>query len=128
MSTPKVKPLKDVSVKEAATLLGVCPNKLFAFLREQKVFSQDNIPYGRYTARGLFRLKLVGVRDLESNRYLRTHGQPRVTADGLVFIRDLLNEHPETAQAIRRRNRPARDPKTARRSAESRARRIAGAG
>ena len=125
--TMKVQQLSDVSVKQAAKMLDVCPLKLFDFLRTQNIFNSQNIPHDKYCRQGFFRSKLLSISKSTGSRFMRTHAQPRVTAAGLGFISELLDGNPEKAQAIRRRNSRAGNQKTAPRSTESSTRTTASA-
>ena len=115
MNTIKSKQLSDVSVKQAAQFLNVCPNKLFGFLRTHNIFTAENMPYGKYTAKGHFRVRLT------STPRKAIYMQPRVTATGLTFIKELLDGNPEEAQAIRRRDKQTRKAKSPRPSTQKRA-------
>ena len=114
MNAAKVTLLSDVSVKTAARLLNLHPNKLFEFLRELHIFSAENMPCGRYTSQGYFRVRITNTP--RKPIYM----QPRVTERGLVFINELLDGHPQAAQAIRCRNKAAKTNRSAPPSAEKR--------
>ncbi len=84
-----------------AKVLDIGPNKLFAFLREQKVLMTDgprhNLPYAEYMDRGYFEVREYTLTHL-------THGienktQTLVTPKGLAFIHRLWDEaHAVVAQ------------------------------
>jgi prophage antirepressor-like protein len=67
-----------ISIGEVAKVLdmGIGQNKLFAFLREQKILDRQNIPYQEYIDRGYFRIV--------EQKY-EVHGEVRISIKTLVF-------------------------------------------
>ena len=67
-----------ISIGEVAKVLdmGIGQNKLFAFLREQKILDRQNIPYQEYIDRGYFRIV--------EQKY-EVHGEVRINIKTLVF-------------------------------------------
>ena len=67
-----------ISIGEVAKVLdmGIGQNKLFAFLREQKILDWQNIPYQEYIDRGYFRIV--------EQKY-EVHGEVRINIKTLVF-------------------------------------------
>lgn len=67
-----------ISIGEVAKVLdmGIGQNKLFAFLREQKILDRQNIPYQEYIDRGYFRI-------VEQKYEVR--GEVRINIKTLVF-------------------------------------------
>lgn len=70
--------------------LGYGRNKLYRFLREQKVMMKGNLPYQTYIDRGYFKVKEIPVVN-DNIRFNTT--QTYVTAKGVDFINKLLKEY-----------------------------------
>ena len=77
------------SMSTVAKSLGIGRNKLFKFLREQKVLRQNNEPYQTYIDRGYFRVRQVPI-----SRSTGVFNKPQtlVTAKGIDFIARLLKQ------------------------------------
>ncbi|MDP4108031.1 MAG: phage antirepressor KilAC domain-containing protein [Bacillota bacterium] len=77
-----------------AKSLGIGRNKLFAFLREQKVLLSNNTPYQEYLDRGYFEVKEkpVAMGDSQFNK-----PQTYVFPKGVAYIERLLNERKVSA-------------------------------
>jgi len=77
-----------------AKALGIGRNKLFAFLREQKILLSNNTPYQEYLDRGYFEVKEkpVAMGDSQFNK-----PQTYVFPKGVAFIERLLNERKVSA-------------------------------
>lgn len=69
---------------EAARMLNLGPQKLFAALRSRKVLDKNNLPYREYAGRGLFTTELKEYRhpSLGMKLYAQTH----VTDQGLKWL------------------------------------------
>jgi len=72
------------TVQEVAKVLGVGPNRMFQFLREEKMLMHNNLPYQQHLDAGHFRVIEKCFRDEhgERNTYTRT----LVTGKGLAYI------------------------------------------
>lgn len=79
------------AVGAVAKMLGYGPNKLFAFLREQKILRHNNEPYQEYIDRGYFEFRLHPV--FRTSGEIENKTQPLVTAKGIDFIYKLLVKH-----------------------------------
>ncbi|PLR99601.1 phage antirepressor KilAC domain-containing protein [Bacillus sp. T33-2] len=77
-------------MNDVAKTLGYGRNKLFEFLREQKVLMKDNIPYQNYIDMGYFEVKETPIR---KGSYIFNKAQTYVTAKGVNYINKLLNKH-----------------------------------
>jgi anti-repressor protein len=74
---------------QVAKVLGVGRNKLFAFLRENKIFMGDNTPYQRYIERGYF---VVKEKPIEMGSQVINKPQTFVTSKGVDYISKLLDK------------------------------------
>ena len=81
-------------VGQVAKVLGVGRNKLFAFLRERKVFMTDNTPYQQYIDRGYF---VVKEKPIEMGSQVINKPQTYVTAKGVDYLSKILNTGMEMA-------------------------------
>jgi phage antirepressor YoqD-like protein len=89
------------SMKEAGSILGYGPNKLFRLLREKCVFKTKspakNLPYQIYIDRKYFKVKLVGyICNGRQHLYRKTY----VTGKGLTFLQRLIDTKEETKEVI----------------------------
>ena len=75
------------TMAQVAKTLGTGRNRLFAFLREQKILMSNNLPYQRYLDRGCFKVREVSVE--HSDHSLTNATQTLVTAKGLDLIQSL---------------------------------------
>ncbi|SFU70037.1 Rha family transcriptional regulator [Alicyclobacillus macrosporangiidus] len=84
-----------------AKSLGIGRNKLFAFLREQKVLRHNNEPYQEYIDRGYFRVRQYSITHFHDG--IENKAQTLVTAKGMDFIHRLLRQHGmiKDAQAVK---------------------------
>lgn len=81
------------SVGTVAKTLGYGPYKLFALLREKKVFfkrGRDNLPYQEYIDRGYFTVRQYPV--MHNTTGIENKPQILVTARGMDFINRLLEQ------------------------------------
>ena len=83
------------TMAQVAKTLGTGRNRLFAFLREQKVLMPNNLPYQRYLDRGCFTVREVSVE--HSDHSLTNATQTLVTAKGLDLIQALYAKPRPTA-------------------------------
>lgn len=76
-------------MNDVAKSLGYGRNKLFAFLRSQKVLMKDNVPYQRFIESGYFVVKETSI-----ERYGRIYNNPQtyVTSKGVDYIGKMLRE------------------------------------
>lgn len=65
-------------------------NKLFKFLREQKILMHDNIPYESYINREWFKVKQTTI---ATEHFTRNHAQTFVSPKGVNGISKLLKKH-----------------------------------
>ena len=77
-------------MNDVAKSLGYGRNKLFEFLRKQKVLMKDNIPYQRYINSGYFTVKETPIK---KGSFYVNKPQTYVTSKGVDFIDDLLKEN-----------------------------------
>lgn len=73
-----------------AKALGVGRNKLFAFLRENKILMANNLPYQEFLERGYFEVRQYTITHLTSG--LENKTQTMVTPKGMAYIHRLLQE------------------------------------
>ena len=85
----------NMAVGRIAKMLDVGPNKLFKFLRDQKVLMSSNIPYQTYIDRGYFVLRQYTLTHLTQG--LENKTQTLVTPKGLAWIHNMLKEKGLTA-------------------------------
>lgn len=73
------------TMQEAAKILGTGPNRLFAYLREARVLTMQNVPYQHYVDKGYFR---VVQHEYFDHRTKKVHIQSRtlVTGKGMTFL------------------------------------------
>lgn len=76
-------------VGQVAKVLGIGRNKLFAFLRENKIFMGDNTPYQQFIDRGYF---VVKEKPIEMGSQVINKPQTYVTAKGVDYIHKLLDK------------------------------------
>lgn len=83
-----------MSIRDAAKILnmGMGQNRLYAFLRQQKILMADNRPYQRYIDAGYF--KLV-EQEYEQDGRTKIHYKPVVYQKGLDFIRKRILQEEE---------------------------------
>jgi len=77
------------SMSLVAKTLGIGRNKLFSFLRNQKVLRHNNEPYQSYIDRGYFTVRQVPISRTSG---VQNKPQTLVTAKGLDFIAKLLKQ------------------------------------
>lgn len=76
-------------VGQVAKVLGIGRNKLFAFLRENKIFMGDNTPYQQFIDRGYF---VVKEKPIEMGSQVINKPQTYVTSKGVDYIHKLLDK------------------------------------
>lgn len=76
-------------MNNVAKSLGYGRNKLYEFLREQKILMKDNLPYQRYIKSGYFTVKENPVK---KGAFVTNHSQTYLSSKGVDFINKLLNE------------------------------------
>lgn len=101
---PKVQFYADVaiatnaqSVQEVAKVLGMGPNKLFQFMRDEGLLRRDNMPYQRYVDEGHFR---VVERSFEIRGERRTYTRTMVSGKGLILIQRRLQQKTPSLQSL----------------------------
>lgn len=77
-------------MNDVAKSLGCGRNKLYDFLRDQKVLMKDNLPYQTYISRGYFKVKETPIR---KGIYVTNKSQTFITAKGVGFIDKLLKDN-----------------------------------
>lgn len=89
MEQKQIKQETKLKIEQVAKILncGMGRNKLYRFLREQKIFTKDNVPYARYMKKGYFivttRTVYICNRNILSSITL-------CTIQGVLFIAKLL--------------------------------------
>ncbi|WP_458763681.1 phage antirepressor KilAC domain-containing protein [Cupriavidus basilensis] len=76
------------NMEQAAKVLGMGRNSLFAFLRDKKILKRDNLPYQEHLDAGRFRVVEKQFDDVEGAS--RTYTKTLVTGKGLAFIQRQL--------------------------------------
>jgi anti-repressor protein len=80
----------NMTMMHVAKTLGIGRNKLFDFLREQKVLMKNNIPYETYVSRGYFDVRQYTITHFTTG--LENKIQTMVTPKGMAWIHTLLRE------------------------------------
>ena len=73
-----------MSIREAAKLIGTGQNRLFAWLRGQRILMADNQPYQEYLDAGYFRVIEQVWRDRQGEEHLYT--KTLVTGKGMTWL------------------------------------------
>lgn len=81
----------NYTMEKVAKTLGYGRNKLFAFLREQRILRPNNLPYQRYLDAGYFAVRQYTVTHFTSG--LENKTQTLVTPKGMDYIHRLLVKH-----------------------------------
>lgn len=81
----------NYTMEKVAKTLGYGRNKLFAFLREQRIIRPNNLPYQRYLDAGYFAVRQYTVTHFTSG--LENKTQTLVTPKGMDYIHRLLVKH-----------------------------------
>lgn len=79
------------TMERVSKTLGYGRNKLFQFLRDQKVLRSNNLPYQEYIDRGYFDVRQYSITHFTSGIENKT--QTLVTPKGMAYIHDLLIKH-----------------------------------
>jgi anti-repressor protein len=77
------------TMNDVAKCLGNGRNKLFKFLREEKIMRANNTPYQEYIDRGYFEVK---EKPIQMGDSVINYAQTFVTAKGVDYIRKLLDK------------------------------------
>jgi anti-repressor protein len=77
------------TMNDVAKCLGIGRNKLFKFLREEKIMRANNTPYQEYIDRGYFEVK---EKPIQMGDSVINYAQTFVTAKGVDYIRKLLDK------------------------------------
>lgn len=106
MPAPRVKQANSVPLTDAAHLLQVGRNRLFALLRSRGILGAQNLPHHKYVSDGLLGVA-IKMHQLPGHGFARWYAQTIITPDGLAWLADILeqNEATHSAPAIRCRNR-----------------------
>lgn len=78
------------TMKQASSSLGIGRNKLYEFLRENKILTGDNIPYQRFINQEYFVVKQITI---NKGNFSSNKPQTFVTAKGINWINKLLNKN-----------------------------------
>lgn len=84
----------NLPMNAVAKTLNIGRNKLFAFLRDQKVLMINNLPYQRYVDTGYFEVRQYTITHFTSG--LENKVQTMVTPKGMAYIHNLLTERSES--------------------------------
>jgi len=76
------------TVQQVSKVFGIGPNKLFRFMREDKMLMQDNLPYQHHIDAGRFRVVERCFKDEHGER--TTYTRTFVTGKGLTYIQRRL--------------------------------------
>lgn len=80
----------NMTMMHVAKTLGIGRNKLFDFLRDQKVLMKNNMPYETYVSRGYFDVRQYTITHFTTS--LENKTQTLVTPKGMAWIHTLLRE------------------------------------
>jgi Rha family phage regulatory protein len=78
----------NFTMERVSKTIGYGRNKLFEFLREQKILRSNNLPYQEYIDRGYFDVRQYSITHLTSGIENKT--QTLVTPKGMSYIHELL--------------------------------------
>jgi anti-repressor protein len=78
------------TMNDAAKAIGIGRNKLFAFLREQKVLMKNNLPYQEYIDREYFTVREVSI---QTSSFEEIKRQTLTTTKGVAYLTRLLKKH-----------------------------------
>lgn len=81
----------DFTMERVSKTLGYGRNKLFHFLREQRILRSNNLPYQEYIDRGYFNVRQYSITHLTQGIENKT--QTLVTSKGMAYIHELLRKH-----------------------------------
>jgi phage antirepressor YoqD-like protein len=85
--------VNDISMAEAAQILGVGRNTLFKQLRALKVLSDRNLPRGDLIRAGLFRIEhRAYTKPSDRFRIQQHYGVTLVTEKGLNYLQELIDQ------------------------------------
>ena len=76
------------TIQDVSKVLGVGANRLFQFLRNEKLLMGNNLPYQKYLDSGYFRVVEKSYKDGNGERI--TYTRTLVTGKGLIHIQDRL--------------------------------------
>lgn len=85
----------NMTMMQVAKTLNIGRNKLFDFLREQKVLMKNNLPYQTYVERGYFDVRQYTITHFTTG--LENKTQTLVTPKGMAWIHKLISEKGVTA-------------------------------
>lgn len=80
-------------MQDAAKMIGIGSNKLFAFLREQKVLDKSNLPYQRYIDQGYLKVDQGNWEHPTTGTKL--YGRTLVTVHGFDWLKELVEKEKE---------------------------------
>ena len=76
------------TIQDVSKVLGVGANRMFQFLRNEKLLMSNNLPYQKYLDSGYFRVVEKSYKDGNGERI--TYTRTLVTGKGLIHIQDRL--------------------------------------
>lgn len=98
-----------LTIQDAAKIIGICPRKLFQFLREQDFLTKFNLPRERHIAKDLFHIRHKKFTHPALGEQVSSRAM--ITQKGIKHVHELIrNKAPE---ALRARNSPAANEGTA---------------
>lgn len=83
-------PASAYTVQEAAAELGIGTQRLFRWLREQRVIDAANLPYPHYRERDLLRVRYGRWHHPQTG--MHEYARPIITQRGLSWLRNRLKE------------------------------------
>lgn len=89
--TPKQYGDANITMNEAAKILGIGRNKLFIFLRDQRILCTDNTPYQKHLDQGHFTVAFKDILN-RAGSLVRIQPVTLVTAKGLKYLQNLLQK------------------------------------
>lgn len=78
------------TIQQVAKVLGTGPNRLFTFLRDQRMLTRDNLPYQEHIDAGRFRVVEGHFKDRQGDR--QTYTRTLVTGKGIAYIQRKFSE------------------------------------
>ena len=79
------------TIQEVAKVLGVGPNRFFAWLRDRKILMKNNQPYQQHIDQGHF--KMVENQYTDQRREVHTYTRTLITGKGLIYLQKHYQQH-----------------------------------
>lgn len=87
---------RTYTVQDAAKMIGIGPQKLFAWLREHKLIDKRNVPYQRYIDQGILKVKTGCWYHEEAGP--QHYAQTKITNKGIEWLQQQLQREETSCQ------------------------------